>query len=359
MTTGFRLIPAGQGHALLRRLGLVLAVSLLVGALVWALGRGQASGWRALVAALVYSLSISVLTWAAIDPMRFMLRGLLRAQPPGYWPPPGRAALLCGLGIAAGYVLGTLAGDAWSGRSTLALLQTDQQRFLGVLALSLAVSFGWLTYFLERGRREALQRTARDARLSLLQSQLEPHMLFNTLANLRALIAADPRRAQQMLDHLIGFLRATLAASRNAEHALGEEFDRLRDYLALMQVRMGPRLQVQLDLSAELAAVAVPPLLLQPLVENAIRHGLEPKPQGGRVEVGARAEAGRLLLRVQDTGVGLTRQAAGTSGFGLVQVRERLAVRYGATAWLALEAVPHPAGGTLATISLPLDAPAP
>src|SRR5690606_21211369 len=141
-----------------------------------------------------------------------------------------------------------------------------------------------------------------EARLKLLEAQLEPHMLFNTLANLRALIAVDPQRAQEMLDHMIAYLRATLDASRATSHPLAAEFERLRDYLALMAIRMGPRLAFQLELPPALAAQPVPTLLLQPLVENSIRHGLEPQVQGGRIKVTARQEGEALVLEVLDTG---------------------------------------------------------
>lgn len=136
-----------------------------------------------------------------------------------------------------------------------------------------------------------VQRHAQEARLKLLETQLEPHMLFNTLANLRALIAVDAERAQQMLDPVIAYLRATLHASRAATHPLQAEFDRLRDYLKLMAIRMGPRLAYALELPPALAAAPVPVLLLQPLVENSIKHGLEPKVQGGRITVRAQGDA--------------------------------------------------------------------
>jgi len=121
-------------------------------------------------------------------------------------------------------------------------------------------------------------------------------MLFNTLANLRVLMTLDPPRAQAMLDHLIRYLRATLGASHAALHPLATEFAHLGDYLALMALRMGPRLQVQLHLPDTLRQHPVPPLLLQPLVENSIRHGLEPQVAGGRIEVSAALQAGQLLL---------------------------------------------------------------
>jgi LytS/YehU family sensor histidine kinase len=178
-------------------------------------------------------------------------------------------------------------------------------------------------------------------------------MLFNTLANLRVLIAHDPLRAQGMLDHLIAFLRATLAASRAGSHTLSAEFARLSDYLALMQIRMGPRLKIRLDLPEPLSALQVPPLLLQPLVENAIRHGLEPKVSGGRVVVTAVRHASHLVLTVHDTGVGLDAPARHGAHFGLQQVRERLSTLYGEAGTLDLRPAQTEEGGTLAVVTLP------
>ncbi len=208
-----------------------------------------------------------------------------------------------------------------------------------------------------RAQAEAAQRLAAENQLRLLQSQLEPHMIFNTLANLRVLIGLEPARAQQMLDHLIHFLRATLNASRTEAHPLATEFERLADYLALMGVRMGPRLQVQLNLPDELRQVPVPPLLLQPLVENAIKHGVEPHVQGGLITVGAQRHGDDLWLSVHNTGESLSATAqAPQAGFGLTQIRQRLATLYGERASLSLESVSDAAGGTLARVRLPMPA---
>ncbi|MEP6792132.1 MAG: histidine kinase, partial [Ramlibacter sp.] len=177
------------------------------------------------------------------------------------------------------------------------------------------------------------------------------HMLFNTLANLRVLIATDAPRAQQMLDHMIAYLRATLSASRGTTHPLQAEFDRLRDYLELMAVRMGPRLSYTLNLPADLAQQPVPTLLLQPLVENAIQHGLEPKVAGGSVTVTARREGGNVVIEVADTGVGAGDAVIGSAGFGVAQVRERLATLYGSDA--AIEFAAPDGHGTRASVRFP------
>jgi LytS/YehU family sensor histidine kinase len=176
-------------------------------------------------------------------------------------------------------------------------------------------------------------------------------MLFNTLSNLRVLIGSDPERATFMLDRMTAYLRATLGASRASSHALQTEFERLRDYLELIAIRMGPRLQFALELPPELAQQPVPALLLQPLVENSIQHALEPAIAGGHITVRAQQAGSQLLLTVQDDGAGFDATQP-ASGFGLTQVRERLRTLYGEAAQLQFE---HPAsGGSLARLTLPL-----
>ena len=300
---------------------------------------------------LLYSQLIGLSIWALIDGGRFVLakQG---------WPGAPALTVLVLVAVFLGYFAGSAAGDLLRGQSTLQRLQHTPQVIKAFLLLSLAAA-GFATYFftsreqLARTRlaHEETQRQATEAQLKLLQSQLEPHMLFNTLANLRALIGTEPQQAQQMLDHLIAYLRATLSASRAPLHPLQAEFDRLRDYLEIMAVRMGPRLHYTLDLPPELAQQPVPTLLLQPLVENAIKHGLEPKVAGGSIRVQARCEAGRITLEVQDTGVGLPGGDAPTDGFGLTQVRERLVAIYGAQG--AIELVAAHAGGTSVSITFP------
>lgn len=308
---------------------------------------------------MVYAQAIGLSIWLFIDFGRL----LLQPDPRTGWPHGPRGVALVVAGIVGGFVLGTTVGDAWAGRSTWALWTANPQRLAGYVAVGLLFGVMGSLFFYARGQLEfhraqqaALERDATLARLALLQSQLEPHMLFNTLANLRVLIELDAPRAQAMLDRLIAFLRATLTASRaQTAHALSAEFERLADYLALMGLRMGERLSVRLDLPNELRGCPVPPLLLQPLVENAIRHGLEPQVGAGRLEVQARREGGDLLLCVRDTGVGLREASPATAGtgFGLQQVRERLHTLFGERAALKVAPADDDEGGTLAQIRLP------
>ncbi|MGZ8316728.1 MAG: sensor histidine kinase [Telluria sp.] len=205
----------------------------------------------------------------------------------------------------------------------------------------------------QKAHAETIQRQALQTQLRLLQAQIEPHMLFNTLANLQGLIAIDPARAQAMLDQLIHYLRATLSSSRADDTTLAQEFALLDAYLGLMSVRMGQRLRYAFDLPDALKRAKLPPMLLQPLVENAIVHGLEPKIDGGIVTISAVERDGMLELRVADTGLGLNapRKTAGT-GLGVANTRERLQAVYGEQAGLSLQ--PNAPQGALATITLPL-----
>ena len=272
-----------------------------------------------------------------------------------------RVAFIVPVAAVLGFFLGSWLADLLTGNHSLRYWTTQPAKAWGFLTISMICGMV-LTYFFvsraqlatERERAEAALRHAAESRLRLLESQLEPHMLFNTLANLRALIAADPARAQTMLDHLIDYLRATLSASRASTHTLEQEFARLHDYLALMAVRMGPRLQYTLDLPDALKQLTVPPLLLQPLVENSIQHGLEPKVEGGSITVQARQAGELLVLEVIDTGLGLKPEANSVQGkgFGLSQVRERLATLYGNAS--AIELAATHAGGTRASITIPL-----
>jgi len=308
---------------------------------------------------MVYSQAIGLCIWACIDFGRLLFK---KRDPQSDWPTGWRRVLLMGVGILCGYALGAAIGDLYCGCSTLDKLSHSLRKSLGYLFVALTASTAISYFFYSRGRGERLeqlvataQRDAAENQLKLLASQLEPHMLFNTLANLRVLIGMDPPRAQLMLDHLVAFMRSTLTASRNMLHPLSAEFGRIADYLALMKIRMGDRLQAQVDFPEALGELAVPTLLLQPLVENAIKHGLEPHVDGGRLLVTARAEGSALVLSVRDTGAGLSDVANDGTHFGVTQVRERLSTLYGNAASLVLGTPDDGEGGTLATVRIPLN----
>jgi hypothetical protein len=306
---------------------LVILLASGVALLIW-FSRGTVT----VMSQLMYSLPMALVCWAVIDTGRFFIdQDSDRLFPRGW-----KALALCSTAIALGFVTGTSVGDWYSGWSTWELMGQAPDKFAFVVLFSVCISAAITMYFYQRGKESYLlavlatrERQATQAQLKLLQSQLDPHMLFNTLANLRALIQTEPERAVRMLDQLNDFLRSTLSASRAELHSLQAEFERLGDYLALMQIRMGKRLAFTLDLPEDLKALQVPSLILQSLVENAVVHGLEPTVEGGSVRVAARRDGANLLLSVQDDGLGID-TATLREGFGISQVRERLAQLYGA-----------------------------
>jgi signal transduction histidine kinase len=206
---------------------------------------------------------------------------------------------------------------------------------------------------------EQLRRQLVEARIATMQAQIEPHFLFNTLASIEHLIQTNPERARQMQQHLIALLRASMPQLREAIErplaALEREMDMVRPYLAIQKIRMEERLEVRLSVPEGLLSAELPPLMLQTLVENAIKHGLEPQPGGGFIEIGAQVIDGQLVLDVVDNGAGLLPGAARAlrpqGGTGLHNIEERLRLHYGQKA--ALEMTPRPGGGTHARLRLP------
>ncbi len=233
---------------------------------------------------------------------------------------------------------------------------------LGSIVFSLGITFVLHHFFAAKTRQYQAERNATEAHLRLLQAQIEPHFLFNTLANVSALIEDDAPKAREMLDTFTDYLRASLASLRHADTALAAELDLVGAYLNLLKMRMGDRLRFRIEVADEVRALRLPPLLLQPLVENAVHHGLEAQVDGGTVCVSARLEGRVLTLTVADDGRGLdapprTQHTAGrggtaNTGLALQNLRERLQARYGARASLDLVASEP---GTRATIRLPLD----
>ena len=197
--------------------------------------------------------------------------------------------------------------------------------------------------------RSALSAAALEARLTVLQAQIEPHFLFNTLANVRRLCEVDPQRGQRMLGSLLDYLRAALPAMRRSSTLLSEEFALVRAYLSVLQHRMGGRLRFDVELSERLADAPIPPLILPTLVENAIRHGLAPLPEGGTITVDAVRDGSQVVVRVADDGAGF--KAASGSGVGLANTRARLSALFGGAASLNLRG--NEPRGVIAEVRLP------
>jgi sensor histidine kinase YesM len=241
-------------------------------------------------------------------------------------------------------------------------------------SLLIAAGFGVLMYVVRRAGDQRIERETREARqneqiaataqllaearLRALQAQIEPHFLYNTLANVVSLIGTQPAKAQHMLERFIDYLRASLAASRQERATLGAEADLIAAYLDVLAVRMGARLRYRIDVPDTLRALPIAPMLLQPLVENAIAHGLEPKVEGGEVVLSAREQDGRLRLEVSDTGVGMqtapVRPPKQGGGVGLSNLRDRLRSLYSGQAQVQL-LENQPCGMTVRLL-LPLNA---
>jgi signal transduction histidine kinase len=208
----------------------------------------------------------------------------------------------------------------------------------------------------ENAESEALKRQVIEARMAAMQAQVEPHFLFNTLASIDHLIETDPPRASQMQKNLIALLRASMPTMREANanggvRDLGRELAVIRPYLEILKVRMEERLQTEIDVPEGLLSAEFPPMMIQGLVENAIKHGLEPKAEGGTLKVKAEIVHGKLAVTVADTGLGFGRAATSGTGVGLANIRERLQLLHGNRA--SVTVTENQPSGTVVTITVP------
>lgn len=197
-----------------------------------------------------------------------------------------------------------------------------------------------------------LGRKLAEAHLAVLQAQIEPHFLYNTLATVQYLVRSQPNTADFLLGQLIRYLRVSMPSMRQFSSTLGREFELTDAYLQIARLRMGGRLSVDMDVSTELEGLAFPTLVLQTLVENAIKHGIEPKTGPVHLSVSARRSGGQLVVSVRDDGVGLGGAPTQGHGTGLQNLRSRLQGIYGETASLAVVGLAE--GGVLATVTLPI-----
>ncbi len=341
--------PLPKARDFVLRLLLVVAFNVAIAGVIALLAEHQFL--RALL--LSESIGLSIFGFSvALVPLR-------RRWPDWRW----SAAVSIPVGGAFGLTMGALIG----GPELRHAIFDSPQQFLASMAC--AVIFGvFANYFFysrdamlegaarlqaEALRRAAIERSLLEAQLKLLQAQMEPHFLFNTLSNVLSLIEARPAEARRMLHNLTSYLRGTLQRTREGATTLGDEADLLRAYLEIQGVRMGARLRFSLEVPGALREVPLPPLLLQPLVENAVRHGLEPRLEGGEISVRASREDGALQLEVRDTGVGLTGDPA--PGVGLSNVRARLRALYGEG--FAMQIHPNGARGLCVQLSVPVAGP--
>jgi signal transduction histidine kinase len=288
----------------------------------------------------------------------------------------GRRALAPMVGVIVMLVLASaaLADSRWDAAARAWLQDTMAPSVAALLLLALLVGLPELVARLRvrqhdlslqllqaQATQERLARVTAESEMRLLQAQVEPHFLYNTLANLRFLVQSGSPDALRMTDALIDYLRTSVPDMRAQQVPLGREVDHARHFLDIMQMRMAGRLRYTIDVPPPLREVALPPLVLLTLVENAVKHGVAPQVEGGSVSLRARAEGSRVVVTVEDDGAGLpdavaaVESPAGSGGTGLANVRARLALVYDEEADLQLTAaVPR---GTCATLRLPLTGP--
>ncbi len=300
-------------------------------------------------------------------PGSLQVRAYVRRVDPYNGRPPSRWNLPARLAIKRNSVLATVTPGQGTSSVTL-LFEPDAGVWADLLAVdegsnhenAEAVSRAITRRVAEQRRDEqaAAEQTSTEkelsvAKLNLLHAQVEPHFLYNTLANAQVLTRTDPPRADQMLGHLIQYLRSSLPSVEESMSTLGVELERTQAYLEILKIRMGARLALQVDVPPALLSLPLPSMALQTLVENAIKHGLEPKPGGGTVWIIARAFEDHVTLTVADDGLGFGQGTSGT-GIGLKNLRERLRLTCGERASVAI--VSNFPSGVAATITLPRDA---
>jgi hypothetical protein len=267
------------------------------------------------------------------------------------------------LAVIAGSFLGTILAVIVKGRDLSTLFS---ERLVGVaISMGLGLGFGCVVvagailrakHARDQARiakaeaeKSQLEKNVLQARLQLMQAQVEPHFLFNTLANVQHLVETDPPAASRMLDSLIQYLRAALPQMREGATTLGRELDMARAFLDIHRVRMGSRLDYRIEVPEALKAREFPPMMLISLVENAIKHGVDPCCECSSITIRAADDGGRLKVSVADTGEGVTPKKGG--GVGLTNIRERLKALYGSRATLVLEE--NAPRGVVASIEVP------
>ncbi len=358
------LTPAGPGWlqwAITGVFGAIIALCFTVLGMAFnAMGGGR--GWTRPDVWLLWfgkNLGISLIISYLIHGMFAVLIPAIGKARIESWSNAARSVFFAGVpivGVMIGWPIGALlmhpGASEWFLNPRLGTLA-------GVLMFAVLISFIFFQIFDAKSRQVIAERRAVEAQLKLLQAQMEPHFLFNTLAGVQTLIDVEPARAKRMLESFSDYLRASITSLRTDDSTLGQELSLAESYLGLMQQRMEDRLRFTIDVDAGVRSARLPSLLLQPLVENAIQHGLEPKLEGGQVTIRARQVDGGLEIEVADDGLGLDAPARRRNGNGVAldNLRQRLRGRWGSDASLTLSPA---APGTRAVLRLPVrEEPAP
>jgi signal transduction histidine kinase len=349
-----RVGPWWLGHAWTVVFALVVAAVFSAVTLVLS-SAGARAIWPTVIAAnVLMSLAISFAVRLAF----WLARRAVGAERLARWPAALRSVyftLVPIAGVAVGWPLGMLVAARLLDARFLTPIERPDLLGTSIL-VALFITALFQQFFRTKARQIQAENRASEAQLRLLQAQIEPHFLFNTLANVVSLMEADAPRAKSMLEAFVDYLRASLSGLGHGRHTLGDEIDLIDAYMRIIKIRMEDRLDYTIEVPAALRILALPALTLQPLVENAIVHGLEPQIAGGRVRVGAKSDGRSLVITVDDDGAGLAaaervvapRRGSGTA---LANIRSRLEQAYGSSASLDIRA--GEPRGVSARLSLP------
>ncbi|RUA03648.1 MAG: hypothetical protein DSY89_00265 [Deltaproteobacteria bacterium] len=333
---------------LVRTLGYTLLINTFIAAFLTLIGFSGGRFWNIFL--FSQCIGLSICTGTLIVSRFFTVSG------------PLVQALTYFGGIFIGAMGGTLLGSLLSGIPRLSFFEDyktlGQVLYLGLVFGSIIAYFFTTRERLtevnaqlqeERIKRIIGEKAAIEADLKRLQAQVEPHFLFNTLSNILSLIDTDPAAGKTMLENLTGYLRISLDRTRRKAGTIGQEIAMIRNYMDIYKTRMGNRFRYRIDVAGEISDLPFPPMLIQPLVENAIRHGLEPKIKGGEIRIAVAASEKSIRFNVSDTGTGMP--ASTGSGVGLANIKNRLVALYGDRGKLTLQEN-HPTGFT-AIIEVP------
>lgn len=271
------------------------------------------------------------------------------------------------ISIIIGTFSGTVIGSVANGMDPSPFLNENSELFMNTVLFGLV--FGSTISFIfisrenisaknalimeEKLKRLDLEKKAIETELKILQTQVEPHFLFNTLSNVISLMDTDPEKARIMMEYFTCFLRSSLLMSRSKAITISQEIEIIKKYLNIHSVRMGDRLNYQINIPDILLDCRIPPLLLQPLVENSIKHGLEPKIGGGEILIQGEIEGNVVKIAIADSGIGINESTI-NSGFGLDNIRKRLRMFYNGHGRLILEE--NKPSGVRAIIEIPYEA---